>query len=51
MGGHRIRPGADVVAHVEQQIDVGRSAMAVEDASQDLLLPVGPLPAWRALAT
>src|SRR5687767_5348730 len=42
--------GADVVADVEQQGDVVRSAMPVEDPTQHLLEPGGALAARRALA-
>src|SRR3546814_9814628 len=43
-------PGADVVAHVEQQADVLRAAVAVEHAAHDLLEPARALAARRALA-
>src|SRR3546814_3373587 len=43
-------PGADVVAHVEQQADVFRAAVAVEHAAHDLLEPARALAARRALA-
>src|SRR4051794_11596964 len=48
--GGRVGPGADVVADVEEEVDVGGSAVAVDDALQDLLQPAGALAAWRALA-
>src|SRR5687768_2726388 len=34
-----VDPGADVVADVEQQVDVRRTAVAVDDPLQDLLEP------------
>src|SRR5207248_5992987 len=39
-----------VVGRVEQRVDVLRVPLAGLEPAQDLHHPVGPLPAWRALA-
>src|SRR5205807_2059836 len=40
---------ADVVAHVEQQVDVLGPALTIDDATQDLLEPAGAFATGRAL--
>src|SRR3954467_1651305 len=43
------QPRGDVVAHVEQQVQVRLAALAQLDAAQDLVEPAPALPARRAL--
>src|SRR5688572_24666431 len=50
--GHRVRepePGGDVVADVEQEVEVAHAAVARLDAVHDLRQPAGALAARRAL--
>src|SRR6516165_7441503 len=43
--------GADVVGHVEEQVEVTRAPVAVDDAPQDTFEPRRAFPSRRALAT
>src|SRR3954468_2021973 len=43
-------PGADVVGHVEQQVEIARAAVALDDPFEDALQPRGALATGRALA-
>ena len=47
--GGQVEPGGDVVAHVEQQVEVLFAALARLDALHDLLQPARALAARRAL--
>src|SRR5439155_12850528 len=50
LGEGGVETRADVVAHVEEEVEVGVAPLAVLDAVEDLLDPARPLPAGRALA-
>ena len=48
--GDRVGPGRDVVADVEQQLDVAGTTVTIEDALEDLLFPARAFTARCALA-
>src|SRR5581483_5191807 len=50
LAGRPVDTGADVVADVEEQVDVLRATLPRDDAGEDLLEPRGALTARRALA-
>src|SRR5438309_12107047 len=51
LGGRPAQTGGDVVAHVDEELEVGLAAAACLDAAHDLVEPAAAFAARRALPT